>query len=110
MFWFLKKDKNKAVLREMDGREIKYVTRRIRKENECFKEGKFIPIYANMGHIAYIREYKENSILIAVNRWCDDAFIDIPDDFKDAIVLLGNKPDGNTLKIDKENICILKRR
>ena len=33
MFWFLKKDKNKAVLREMDGREIKYVTRRIRKEN-----------------------------------------------------------------------------
>lgn len=83
---------------------------RIRKENECFKEGKFIPIYANMGHIAYIREYKENSILIAVNRWCDDSYIDIPDDFKDAIVLLGNKPDGNTLKIDKENICILKKR
>lgn len=33
MFNSLKKDKNKAVLREMDGREIKYVTRRIRKEN-----------------------------------------------------------------------------
>lgn len=34
MFKFLfKKDKNKDVLRQMDGREIKYVTRRIRKEN-----------------------------------------------------------------------------
>ena len=33
MFWFLKRDKNPDVLRQMDGREIKYVTRRIRKEN-----------------------------------------------------------------------------
>lgn len=33
MFNFLKRDKNREVLRQMDGREIKYVTRRIRKEN-----------------------------------------------------------------------------
>lgn len=33
MFGFLKKDKNKDVLRQMDGREIKYVTRRVRKDN-----------------------------------------------------------------------------
>ena len=39
MFKFLfKKDKNMSVLREMDGREIKYVTRRIKKENGDVEE------------------------------------------------------------------------
>ena len=84
---------------------------RIRKENNCFKGGKFIPLYANMGHIAYIRESedKKNALLIAVNRWCDEAFVDIPKEFKDAEVLYGNAPVNDKLKIDSENICILKK-
>ena len=83
----------------------------IRRNNDCFKGGKFIPIYANMGHIAYIRESLngKNALLIAVNRWCDDEYIDLPNDFFNAEVLMGNTPEGNKLKISKENICILKK-
>lgn len=84
---------------------------KIRRENKCFKGGKFIPVYANMGHIAYIRESldKQNSLLIAVNRWCDEAFIDLPEGFENATVLIGNTPENGKLKIDSENICILKK-
>lgn len=84
---------------------------KIRRENKCFIDGSFIPLYANMGHIAYIRESgdKKNALLIAVNRWCDEAFVDIPEEFIGATVLMGNAPEGNKLKIDSENICILKK-
>lgn len=84
---------------------------KIRRENKCFAGGKFIPVYANMGHIAYIRESfdKENSLLIAVNRWCDEAYIDLPEGFEEASVLLGNSPKDSKLKIDSESICILKK-
>ena len=38
MFWFKRKNKNEDVLRQMDGREIKYVTQRIREEDGTVKE------------------------------------------------------------------------
>ncbi len=83
----------------------------IRRNNKCFAGGNFIPVYANMGHIAYIRESadKENALLIAVNRWCDDEFIDVPEGFENATVLFGNSPEKGKIKIDAENICILKK-
>jgi hypothetical protein len=64
-----------------------------------------------MGHIAYIRESQDgkNALLIAVNRWCDDEFIDLPDDFAKCEVLMGNAPENNKLKISAENVCILKK-
>ena len=39
MLWFgKKKDKNDSVLKQMDGREIKYVTRRVRQDDGNVKE------------------------------------------------------------------------
>lgn len=38
MFWFKKKPKEDTVLRQMDGREIKYVTKRTRNEDGTVKE------------------------------------------------------------------------
>lgn len=38
MFGFKRKNKNDSVLRQMDGREIKYVTRRIRQPDGNVKE------------------------------------------------------------------------
>lgn len=85
---------------------------KIRRENKCFKGGKFIPVYANMGHIAYIRESedKENALLIAVNRWCDNAVLDLPEQFKNSTALLGTPPtEDGKLIINSEDIVILKR-
>ena len=83
----------------------------IRTSNICFKEGKFIPVCADMGHLAYIRESLDgkNVLLIAVNRWCDDEYINLPTGFENCKVLIGNAPIGNKLKIGAENICILKK-
>ncbi|MEE0945239.1 MAG: glycoside hydrolase family 13 protein [Acutalibacteraceae bacterium] len=83
----------------------------IRRSNPCFAGGKFIPVYANMGHIAYIRESQDKacSLLIAVNRWCDDAYIELPDGFENATILYGNTEIDKTLKIPKENFIILKK-
>ena len=49
MFGF-RKVKNKDVLRQMDGREVKYVTRRIRKENGDVEE----QILGKLGRIVVI--------------------------------------------------------
>lgn len=38
MFWFKRKNKNEDVLRQMDGREIKYVTHRVKQEDGTVKE------------------------------------------------------------------------
>ena len=38
MFGFKKKPKEDTVLRQMDGREIKYVTKRVRKEDGTVRE------------------------------------------------------------------------
>ncbi len=84
---------------------------KIRRSNKSFAGGKFIPVYANMGHIAYIRESedKKSVLLIAVNRWCDAAYIDLPEGFENTEILMGNAPENGKLKIDSENICILKK-
>ncbi len=83
----------------------------IRRTNKCFAGGKFTPICASMGYIAYTRESTDgkNALLIAVNRWCDAEYIDIPKGFETATVLMGNAPENGKLKIDAENICILKK-
>ena len=83
----------------------------IRRSNTCFRGGKFIPIYANMGHIAYVRESLDgkNALLIAANRWCDDEYIELPCGFENGEVLIGNAPEGNKLRINAENLCILKK-
>lgn len=80
---------------------------KLRKENSCFKDGRFIPIYANMGHIVYLRENSSNAVLIAVNRWCDAAYTDIPNGFSDFEVFFGTEPENNVLKIPAEGFSVL---
>ena len=48
-----------------------------RRQNECFTNGEFVPLCAKLGYIAYIRKSKNSEILVAINRWCDDEFIDL---------------------------------
>ena len=63
-----------------------------------------------MGHVAYIRKTANNAVFIAVNRWCDDAYVEIPQEFTSCNVFFGNQPQDNVLKIDKESFAILIKR
>lgn len=80
----------------------------IRRKNKVFKAGDFLPVNGGLGSIAYIRKCEDEQLLIAVNRWCDADFVEIPDEFKNAEVLYGNPPEGNILKLEATNFAILK--
>ena len=79
-----------------------------RKENSVFDGGEFSVILGGLGLVSYVRENQDYKVLIAVNRWCEDDYLELPDEFLDSEVIYGNKLSDNKLKIDKEDFAILK--
>ena len=79
-----------------------------RKENSVFDGGKFESILGGLGLISYTRENENYKVLIAVNRWCEDDYLEIPDEFIKCEVVYGNKSQKNKLKIGKQDFAILK--
>jgi len=69
----------------------------IRRNNTAFREGAFIPYICRLGIFSFIREDDNNRIFVAVNRWdgCDS--IDLPEEFKSAEVLYGERQDGKAI-------------
>lgn len=80
---------------------------KIRTDNVCFAQGEFMPVYANMGHIVYIRKSDNNAVLIGVNRWCDKAVCQIPEEFNNCKAVFGEPPQNNLLTINPESFTIL---
>ena len=81
---------------------------KIRRSSKVFTSGEFIPVHANFGEIAYIRQKDGEKILIAATRWHQGAEIEIPSEFENAKVLLGEKPKGNKLKLSPYGYSVLK--
>ncbi len=81
---------------------------KIRRHNKVFASGEFVPIYANFGELVYKRQTENEQILIAVTRWQEGAEITIPEEFKNAVCLLGEKPNGTTLKLSPYGFSVLK--
>ena len=81
---------------------------KIRRGNEVFASGEFVPVYANFGEIAYIRKKGNEQILIAATRWHEGTEITLPPEFANAKCLLGEKPDGCTLHLKPYGYSVLK--
>ncbi len=81
---------------------------RIRRENEAFREGEFIPLYSEIGYMAFIRKNDSNSVFVAVNRWHEDSFIPLPGGFENCTVLYGNKPKDGKVRVAGYGITMLK--
>ncbi len=81
---------------------------KIRRDNSVFASGEFIPVYSDFGEIAFIRKKEKAQILIAATRWFDGSQITIPEEFANAKCLLGDKPDGTTLKLSPFGFSVLK--
>ncbi len=79
-----------------------------RRENKVFIEGEFEPLLGGLGVIAYLRKSDNEKILVAVNRWREDDFIDIPTEFKNSVVIYGNAPLDGKLKVNAQDFAILK--
>ncbi len=62
---------------------------KIRRENEAFREGEFIPHICRLGIFSFIRKCEGNKVFIAVNRWEQSDAITIPSEFIGKEVLIG---------------------
>ncbi len=80
----------------------------IRRENKVFCSGEFIPVYADYGELMYIRKKGDEQILVATTRWHNGSTVTIPKEFENAKCLMGQKPDGTTLKLSPYGFSILK--
>lgn len=79
----------------------------VRRNNKAFVSGEFIPVYANFGDIVYIRQNKNNKVLVAVNRWHEPSNIEIPKGFENAKTVFGGEFNGKNLKLKGEDFEIL---
>ena len=80
---------------------------KIRRKSNVFASGEFIPVYANFGEIVYIRKSANSEVLVAVSRWHEATKVEIPERFKNAKVIFGNKPSGTTLDLNPYGYTVL---
>ena len=78
-----------------------------RRSSPVFASGEFEPIYANFGDIVYIRRKGKNAVLVAVNRWHEPSEVTVPDEFKAAKPIFGNKPTDGKISLPAESFAIL---
>lgn len=82
---------------------------KMRRSNRAFDNGEFIPVYASFGSVIYERKKGASSVLVAVNRWCEPAYADIPDRFRTAKALFGEYDGADRLLIPAQGFVILKK-
>ncbi|MBR6743139.1 MAG: glycoside hydrolase family 13 protein [Clostridia bacterium] len=80
----------------------------MRKSESVFKNGSFEPVLGGLGILSYIRFKGNEKLLVAVNRWCEDDQMELPDEFKNAKALYGNPSEDGILKIPAMSFAILK--
>ncbi|MDR1891658.1 MAG: glycoside hydrolase family 13 protein, partial [Oscillospiraceae bacterium] len=78
----------------------------IRRENPAFAGGDFIPVFAEAGHIAYIRERGNHAVFVAVNRWIDPERVTLPEEFEFLESLIGRKPEARTVWVEGESAVV----
>jgi len=78
-----------------------------RRNCKAFDDGDFIPVFAGLGPLSYIRKNGTDEVLIAVNRWTQPDVIGLPNGWENAQVIFGKLPVDNRLNIDAEDVVIL---
>lgn len=79
---------------------------KMRKDNQCFADGEFIPLPSSeFGHIVFLRKSETNTVIVAVNRWCDRVIIGLPDQYTYSVIF-GNNPENNSVMLESESFFI----
>lgn len=81
---------------------------KIRRDCSAFAGGEFIPVFAESGHIAYLRKNEREQVLVAVNRWCDPETVALPPAWDRAAGLSGRPPVNGVVTVPAEGISILR--
>lgn len=89
--------------------EFYKVLGKIRRENEVFKEGWFIPVSAAMGCIAYIRENETGSVMIIANRNVHEICYNLPCEYRESTALYGENPENGCVNVPACSFVILSK-
>lgn len=89
--------------------EFYKVLGKIRRENEVFKEGWFIPVSAAMGCIAYIRENETGSVMIIANRNVHEICYNLPCEYQESTALYGENPENGCVNVPACSFVILSK-
>lgn len=82
---------------------------KIRTENNVFKEGRFIPVSACLGCVAYIREDENGSAMIIANRNVHEIYYNLPENFKNSTALYGENPENGNVFIPACSFSVLSK-
>lgn len=89
--------------------EFYKVLGKIRRENEVFKEGWFIPVSAAMGCVAYIRENETGSVMIIANRNVHEICYNLPCEYHESTSLYGENPENGCVNVPACSFVILSK-
>lgn len=64
------------------------------RKNEAFAGGEFIPVRCELGTFSFIRKKGRSAVLAAVNRWCEEESIPLPDGFENSEITGGRISNG----------------
>lgn len=82
---------------------------KIRLENPVFKEGRFYPVSAALGCVAYVRKDENGEVLVIANRNAHDIYYDLPSYFNDFAPLYGEGAVGGSVHIPACSFSILSK-
>ncbi len=83
---------------------------KIRSENSVFKEGRFVPVSAAMGCVAYARENEEGSVLIIANRNIHEIDYYLPEEFTSGEALYGENPVNRSVRVSACSFAVIKNK
>lgn len=84
---------------------------RIRRENDCFAGGEFVPVSAALGCVAYARLKDGDGVIVIANMNCHSIEYYLPPEWHGAQLLLGgDSRDGSAVNIDAFSAAILKTK
>lgn len=79
----------------------------IRRENPVFKEGRFIPVSAMLGCVAYRRYDGNGDVMVIVNRNEHSISYRLPEYYENSRALMGNDPQNGEVYIEACSFAIL---
>ena len=82
---------------------------RIRRSCPAFREGRFIPLYSEIGYVSFLREDDRDGVFITVNRWHETADITLPEAYRNGTVLMGPQPCGNRIPLEGYGISVIRK-
>ncbi len=81
----------------------------VRRKYDCLKKGKFYPVSASMGCVAYVRANEKDSLMVIANNNDHEIVYYLPDDWHNSRCITGQRMTYCSVVIDANSAVIIER-